>query len=450
VTRVSEPLTAPEVAEIGATLARIVGDHHVSAQSRQAAALTDLGLADAGPTWIVQPGAAPEVAEVLGLASQYRIAVLPMGNAGRRPRTRGLGRACFAVSTLRMDHVLHLDETSLVAHVQVGLTGTALENILNPRGLSLGDFPPSTLGSTIGGLLAVRTPGKSSARHGFLEDAMLGVSAVLADGRTVHTRIAPRRSTGPDLARALCGSEGTIGFITSAVLRIHRRPESRLLAAHALPSFDAAIAAAYLALREEAAPSALRIYDGREAAAHFGAAWSIGPSGRAPTDALLVVATAGPTNLAACDRDLVTSAVVASGGASAPVGLAESWWRRRIGSESAAVTTPSLQIAATPSRLRAVYHAVCDAVSGLGGIEARAHASRFDADGAVLFFTFAGAGGTPIDAAQLEAAGAAGDSAGRSAGGYLLGTMNSALEPYLDALRRDLDPNDIMNPGALR
>src|SRR5919202_1262432 len=102
-----------------------------------------------------------------------------------------------------------------------------------------------------------RTPGKSSARHGFFEDAVVGVSAVLADGRTVHTRVAPRRATGPDLARALCGSEGTIGFITSAVLRIHPRPESRLVAAYVLPSLDAAVSAVYLALREEAAPSGL-------------------------------------------------------------------------------------------------------------------------------------------------------------------------------------------------
>ena len=99
------------------------------------------------------------------------------------------------------------------------------------------------LTSSLGGILAVRTPGKSSARHGFFEDAVVGVSAVLADGRTVHTRVAPRRATGPDLARALCGSEGTIGFITSAVLRIHPRPESRLVAAYLLPSIDAAVSA---------------------------------------------------------------------------------------------------------------------------------------------------------------------------------------------------------------
>src|SRR5688500_11175765 len=169
----------------------------------------------------------------------------------------------------RLTHVIHLDEHSLVAHVQAGLTGIELEQILVPRGLSIGDYPPVVLASTLGGIIAVRTPGKSSARHGVFEDAVLGVSAVLADGRTVHARIAPRRATGHDLMRALCGSEGTIGLITSVVVRLHRRPEARFVAAYVLPSMDKAITAVYLALREEAQPSGVRIYDAEEARAHF-------------------------------------------------------------------------------------------------------------------------------------------------------------------------------------
>ena len=141
--------------------------------------------------------------------------------------------------------MLQLDEQSLLVHAQAGLTGLDLERILAPRGLSIGDYPPVVLTSSLGGIIAVRTPGKSSARHGFFEDAVVGVSAVLADGRTVHTRVAPRRSTGPDLARALCGSEGTIGFITCAVLRIHSSPRRGSSRRIFLPSFDAAVSAVY-------------------------------------------------------------------------------------------------------------------------------------------------------------------------------------------------------------
>jgi alkyldihydroxyacetonephosphate synthase len=322
-------------------------------------------------------------------------------------------------------------------HAQAGITGLELERVLAPRGLSIGDYPPVVLTSSLGGIIAVRTPGKSSARHGFFEEAVVGVSAVLADGRTVHTRVAPRRSTGPDLARALCGSEGTIGFITSAVLRIHQRPESRLVAAYRLPSVDAAVSAVYLALREEAAPSGIRIYDAIEAKRHF-------ESSPIPTGhALIVAATAGPTDLCACDRDLITSAVIAEGGEKTENALAETWWRRLHAGEPTPGPTPNLQVMATPSKVRAVYHKVIDELVAKGA-SARAHISRFDADGAVVFFTFERSG-APADDSLLVAA----EKAAEAAGGWLLGARSTKLDPYLRSLRDALDPDRIMNPGTL-
>jgi alkyldihydroxyacetonephosphate synthase len=248
----------------------------------------------------------------------------------------------------------------------------------------------------------------------------------------VHTRVAPRRSTGPDLARALCGSEGTIGFITSAVLRIHPKPESRLVAAYLLPSVDAAVSAIYLALREEAAPSGMRIYDAAEAARHF--------DGLAlpPGQALVVAATAGPTDLAACDRDLITSAVIAEGGSVTDSALADLWWRRLHAGEPTPGPVPTLQIMATPSKIRPVYRAVLAEAARLGGT-ARAHISRFDPDGAVMFFTVEGDDGL-ADAAEKAA---------EAAGGWLLGARAVKLDAYLRALRDAIDPARIMNPGTL-
>ena len=389
-------------------------------------------------SWRVRPGSAAEVAEVIRRAGVHRAAVHPVGAGGRSPRgvpASGEPRARVLVSTRRLDQVLQLDEMSLLVHAQAGLTGLELERILAPRGLSIGDYPPVVLTSSLGGIIAVRTPGKSSARHGFFEDAVVGLSAVLADGRTVHTRAAPRRATGPDLSRALCGSEGTIGFITSAVLRIHARPDARLVAAYVLPSIDAAVSAIYLALREEAAPSGLRIYDAAEAARHF--------AGLAlpPGHALLCAATAGPTDLAACDRDLITSAVLAEGGSTTDAELADLWWRRLHAGEPTPGPAPALQVTATPGKVRAVYHAVL-AELATGGAAGRAHISRFDADGAVLFFTI-----DPLapDDALLAAAGRA----AQAAGGWLLGARAVKFDAYLRALREALDPDGIMNPGTL-
>jgi alkyldihydroxyacetonephosphate synthase len=430
---------AATAADLRSALESVVGGVHVQ---RPPAALVRRG--DVG-AWLVQPGSAAEVAEVIGVASRLDAAIIPIGSGSRAaaatPSTGALGaRPRIFVDSRRMCHVLHLDETSLVVHVQAGLTAHGLERVLAPRGLTLGDFPPSTLGSTIGGLLAVRTPGKSSPRHGFIEEAVLGVSAVLADGRTVHTRVAPRRATGPDLARALCGSEGTLGFLTAAVLRIHRRPEARFLAAFALASFDDALAAVRLALREEAAPAALRVYDHAEARAHFGDAVC------GDGEAILVVATAGPTDLAACDRDLVSSATTALGGRLVPESVAERWWARRTGKDtSTTVPAPALQVTATPARQGAVYRAVH--ATGAAGVRVRAHASRFEADGAVLFFTFTDAAGEVLKADALVQARAAAETAAEAAGAILLGTENRELVEYARALKQRLDPRAILNPG---
>ncbi len=423
---------ATTLEDLRAALEVVVGQAHVRRPARRGES----------HGWIVQPGSATEVAEIIALAARAGAAVIPVGNRARAVAREAppAARPRLYVDSRRMSHVLHLDETSLVVHVQAGLTALALERILVPRGLTLGDFPPSTLGSTIGGLIAVRTPGKSSTRHGSVEDAVLGVSAVLADGRTVHTRVAPRRASGPDLARALCGSEGRLGFITAAVLRIHRRPEARFLAAFALPSLDDALSAVRLALREEAAPAALRVLDGGEARAH------LGDSVCDEEQAVLVVATAGPTDLAACDRDLVASAAAALGGNALDDAVAERWWRRRTGQErDAQLPAPALQVTAPPGREAAIVRAVRAAVSRLQA-SARVHVSRFEADGAVEFFTFIDAGGEAVSGERIAAIRGAAAEAAEQAGAILLGSSPEELEPYERELKRLLDPQGVFDP----
>lgn len=423
-----------------AAVAAVVGEAHATTRQTQLEA-AGIDTSGGGPAILVRPQSGAEVAELVAAAAAAGAAVVPMGSGTRaHPRSRGSRPRVF-LDLQRLSHVLHLDETSLVVHAQAGLTALALEEVLTRRGLSLGDFPPAALASSIGGLLAVRTPGKSSARHGFIEDAVLAVSAVLADGRSVHTRIAPRRASGPDLVRVLCGSEGTLGIITSAVLRIHRQPESRFLAAFALPGFGEALAAVRLALREEAAPAAMRAYDGHEARAHFG------DEVCAPQESVLVVATAGPTDLAACDRELVGSAVVAMGGRPLADSLAETWWARRRGSIRLEMPLPHLQVSATPGRQHEVYRAV-RAAAEHAGAAARGHASRFDLDGGVLFFTLHEPSGAALGEERATRLREVLENAAAGAGAVLLGSWNPALEPYFEGLRDELDPERTLNPGV--
>jgi len=415
------------IGELKAALQAVVGSEHVHRQKEPS-------------RFVVKPSSAAEVTEVVTAVAAHGGIVTPAGSAAHLPSQFPEDREVVLVDLRRMDHVLRLDETSLVVRVQAGLTAHALEQVLTQRGLTLGDYPPAALGATIGGLLAVRTPGKSSRRHGYIEDAVLGISAVLPSGRMVHTRVAPRRATGPDLARVICGSEGTLGIITSAVMRIHRRAESRLLAAWALPNFEDTLSAVRTALREEAFPEAMRAYDSAEAGFHLGA------EHLREGESVLVCATAGPTDLAACDRDLVASAVQAFGGRALPADVAETWWQRRMGRGSEPPAIPSMQISATLGHLPAVYRAICAAAES-SGASARGHASRFDVDGAVLFVTLTDARNDVVegDAPALDIVKAA----ARDAGAYLLGALNEGMGPYLSGLRDALDPGRVFNPEVL-
>ncbi|MSP17310.1 MAG: FAD-binding oxidoreductase [Myxococcales bacterium] len=420
-------------------LAAAVGAAHARRQTPTAAGFAHERGHPA--TWVVRPGAPAEVAEVIRAAARAGAAVVPLGTGSRR-RTAPLpvGRPRVLLELGRLAHVAHLDETSLLVHAQAGLTGIALENLLVPRGLTLGDFPPAALRSSLGGLLAVRTPGKSSPRHGSLEDAVLGLSAVLADGRTIHTRVAPRRATGPDLARAFLGTEGTLGVITQVVLRLRRRPEARLFDAHRFASVDHAVVALAAAFHKEARPAAARVYDADETRAHFG-------DGLAHADcALLVVATAGPRELAALDRTLIADAARAAGADPLGAAPAELWWRRRSGHalHDAPPVQPALVLFAPWARLGAVHRAARSAARAAGRT-ARAHLSRFDDEGACVFITL-------LDGERADPAGparAAVLASTRAAGGLPPGEREPALAPALAALKRALDPDDLLNPGVL-
>ena len=145
----------------------------------------------------------------------------------------------------------------------------------------------------------------------------------------------------------------------------------------------------------------------------------------------------------------MASAVAAEGGSGVDARLAEAWWKLR-GGDPTQVPPPSLQVTATPSAQRVVYQKVREAARA-GGADVRAHISRFDSGGAVLFFTLVTSGPRPVplQGPALDQLLAACENAALSAGGWLLGSRSRPLDPYLVALRNALDPKGIMNPGAL-
>jgi FAD/FMN-containing dehydrogenase len=190
-------------------LAHAVGAQHVSV---------------AGERVVVRPGAPAELADVVRIAAEVHAVV-------------GVGVAVgLDLDLARMCNVLHLDETSLLCAVQVGIGVEKLETMLSERGLTLGPLPATSRARTLGALLAAPRPSEATPRLGRFSNACAGIAAILPDGIEISTRVAPRKATGPDLMHAIVGARGTLGLITSATLRLQRRHETRLDAAWALPS----------------------------------------------------------------------------------------------------------------------------------------------------------------------------------------------------------------------
>jgi FAD/FMN-containing dehydrogenase len=217
------------------------------AADRLAHAVGAQHVASDGPRVIVRPGAPAEIADIVRIAGELGAVV-------------GVGvTAGIDLDLARMCNVLHLDETSLLCAVQVGITVEKLEGILSERGLMLGPLPATSRTRTLGALLAAPRPSEASPRPGRFTNACAGVAAILPDGIEISTRIAPRKASGPDLMHALVGARGTLGLITSATLRVQRRHDTRLDAAWRLPSLAAALETARTLLVRGARPLDLAV-----------------------------------------------------------------------------------------------------------------------------------------------------------------------------------------------
>src|SRR5208282_2463754 len=115
---------------------------------------------------------------------------------------------------------------SFTAQIETGVFGPDLEEQLGTQGMTLGHFPDSFLHSTLGGWIATRSAGMQSDRYGKIEDMVIAVRMVTPDGVLV-TRAVPKSSNGIDVKHICIGSEGTLGVITEATMRVHPRPETR-------------------------------------------------------------------------------------------------------------------------------------------------------------------------------------------------------------------------------
>jgi alkyldihydroxyacetonephosphate synthase len=411
---------------------------------------------------IARPRSASEVSAVLRVCDEARV---PVTAAAGRSGVCGASVPLFGgviLDMCRLSGIVDVDETSLVIDVLPGTFGTALEDELRTEyGVTLGHWPQSMDLSTVGGWLACRSAGQLSTRYGKIEDMVVGLDVALADGRIITTGGAPRAAVGPDLNQVFVGSEGTLGVITGARLRVHPEPAHERHAAFGFASFADGLEACRLVLQRGGRPAVLRLYDPVESNRSYDTGDDM---------SVLLVLDEGDPTIVDCTMEVVARACEVDGSARPlDMSLVGKWLEHRndVSALEALITrgfvVDTMEVAGRWGQLPAIYERTTAAMRGVEGtLSVSAHQSHAYSDGACLYFTFAARVEPDQRDAYYTAVWDAGTRAVLAAGGalshhhgvginrarFVREALGSGFD-VLAALKNTLDPNGILNPGKL-
>jgi glycolate oxidase len=204
-----------------------------------------------------------EVAATMRWASEHGVPVVPRGAGTGLAGGAAAVDGCVIISLARMNAILELDPADEMAVAEAGVINADLDRAAAAHGLMYPPDPSSYEISTIGGNLATNAGGLRCVKYGVTRDAVLGLEVVLADGRVLRTgRRTVKGVAGYDLTSLFVGSEGTLGVITSATLRLRPRPaRAPATVAASFPSFGAAARAVTAILQARLQPSLLELLD---------------------------------------------------------------------------------------------------------------------------------------------------------------------------------------------
>jgi alkyldihydroxyacetonephosphate synthase len=426
------------------------------------------------PGAIARPTSTRQVANVVACCNEARV---PVSAAGGRSGVCGSSVPVFggvALDMTRIEGVVDIDTTSCVADVRAGTFGPELERSLRAEGMTLGHWPQSMDLSTVGGWIACRGAGQYSNRYGKIEDMVVGLSVVLADGTFVSTGgSGPRAAVGPDLNQLFVGSEGTLGIVTDARLRLHPVANGEDRRAYGFANFAQGLDACRRILQRGATPAVLRLYDNVESERHFS------EGSRA---VLIVLDEADPVMLAST-LEVTDKECLDAGAEPLDAALVDKWSENRNDVSALAplyrggIVVDTIEAAARWSVLSDLYDSCIDSLKRLDGtLVASAHQSHSYTDGACIYLTFAGRMpevGTPGDkpgdkesdawaeryynaawTAVMDAVIAHGATISHHHG---IGINRSRFVApsigggarLLESLKNALDPRGVLNPGKL-
>ncbi|HEY2776256.1 MAG TPA: FAD-binding oxidoreductase [Candidatus Binatia bacterium] len=221
------------------------------------------------PDLVAHPQGEADVVRLLDWCASARVAAIPYGGGSSvvgGVEARGLDDYAGVVSIdlAGLGRVLEIDRKSRAAHIQAGIYGPALEAALRPHDLTLRHFPQSFEFSTLGGWIATRSGGHYASLYTHIDDFVESIRTVTPAG-VLESRRLPGSGAGPSPDRYVIGSEGTIGIITEAWMRLQDRPKYRASASVKFADFYAAAGAVRALSQSALFPTNCRLLDAGEA-----------------------------------------------------------------------------------------------------------------------------------------------------------------------------------------
>jgi alkyldihydroxyacetonephosphate synthase len=434
------------------------------------------------PDLVAYPESAEDVDAVLNWCSDEGAAAIPYGGGtsvvgGIEPRMREDYPAVVTIDLGRMDRVLEVDAVSKAARIQAGATGPGLEEQLREHGLTLRHFPQSFEYSTLGGWIATRAGGHFATLYTHIDDLVESVRAVTLDGDW-HSRRLPGSGAGPSPDRMLVGSEGILGVIVDAWVRVRVRPNEKTSCGIAYDDFGAGVEAVREISQSGLNPSNCRLLDATESEVT-----SAGPPGKA----LLVLGFESPHHPVEESMSMALEICRAHGGE--PMEMKErgddavNAWRSaflqapylRDSLVACGVLSDTFETAITWDRFpdfhaevmetarRAVAEASGGVAEGRGSPRISCRFTHVYPDGPAPYYTVLAPARRGDEVAQWDEIKAAVSQAVIDAGGTI--THHHAVgrdhrpwydqqrpDPFADVLRaakRELDPKSVLNPGVL-
>jgi alkyldihydroxyacetonephosphate synthase len=418
------------------------------------------GSIPARPAAVVRPTSAGEVADVLAVCHRAHLPVTAMGGRSGVCGSSVPVHGGVALDLCDLAGIVEVDDDSLLLDVRPGTFGDVLEDTLRSmHGVTLGHWPQSIALSTVGGWLACRGAGQYSTRYGKIEDMVVGLEVALADGRLVRTGgTGPRQAVGPDLTQLFVGSEGTLGVITEARLRVHPVPPAERRGAWAFTSFAEGLDACRRILRRGATPAVLRLYDDVETKRGYELEGRhllivLDEGDAAVVDAVFAVVEAECALAERLDDELVARWLAHRNDTSTLQSVIKH-----------GIVVDTSEVSARWSALAGIYEDVIGAMRKVEGMLAvSAHQSHSYTDGACVYFTWAGRrdgdgwqdtfyreAWDTVTRAVLARGGALSHhhGVGLNRGRFVEDALGPAFD-VLASVKQALDPHGILNPGKL-